>query len=212
MSAGRLIQGISGWRRMVPVAEQGASSRTASNGPALPFRASACDDVGRETEAGEVLPQPLEPRGGAVDRDDLRAGGGKLRGLAAGGGAKIGDGAAARSPNSRAGSAAAASCTHHAPSRIARQLRRPGHARPRAPSRSAARGRRAARAQCCGVVLHREIKRRLLASALPRSRARSRRRSCAPSAPSASPAYRAAAVELRQIVWRRRGRRGGAPH
>ena len=37
MSASRLSQGMSGWRRMVPVDEQGASSSTASNGSRLPF-------------------------------------------------------------------------------------------------------------------------------------------------------------------------------
>ena len=80
------------------------------------------------------------------------------------------------SPSSRAGSAAAASCTHQAPSAIARQLRRPAHARSRAPSRSAARGRRAARPSAPASLLDREVERRLVAVGVRRWRARSRRR------------------------------------
>ena len=80
---------------MVPVAEQGASSRTASNGPAC-----HCADVGGDgfrgqMQAGQILSQPFEAGRCAVDGDDPGAGSGELGGLAARGGAKIGDGEAA---------------------------------------------------------------------------------------------------------------------
>ena len=101
---------------MVPVDEQGASSRTASNGPACHSRHVGDDGLGRERKPREILPQPLEPRRRAVDRGDVRAGGGELGGLAAGRGAEVGDAAAAHVAEQRAGSAAAASCTHQAPS------------------------------------------------------------------------------------------------
>ena len=47
---------------MVPVDEQGASSSTASNGPARHCVDVGGDGFGRELEPREVLPQPLEPR------------------------------------------------------------------------------------------------------------------------------------------------------
>ena len=112
----RLSQGMSGWRRIVPVDEQGASTRTASNGPPRHSVASAATISAVRPSRCEVLLHPFEPLGSAVDRGDLRAGGGELRGLAAGRRAEIGDARPLTSPSSRAGNAAAASCTHQAPS------------------------------------------------------------------------------------------------
>ena len=64
----------------------------------------------------QIFAQPRHAGRRAVDRGDARAGLRQLRGLAAGRGAEIGDGLPSMSPNRRAGSAAAASCTHHCPS------------------------------------------------------------------------------------------------
>ncbi len=100
----------------MPVDEHGASSRTASNGPPRHCGCVGRDDLGGESEARQVLPQPLEPLRRAVDRGDARAGGGELGGLAAGRGAEVGDARPLTSPSNRAGNAAAASCTHQAPS------------------------------------------------------------------------------------------------
>ncbi len=45
MSAALFSHGTSGWRRMVPVEEQGGSSSTASNGSAVPLFDLGADDV-----------------------------------------------------------------------------------------------------------------------------------------------------------------------
>ena len=77
---------------MVPVAEQGASRRTASKGSAgCQSRMSAATVSAESDEAGEIGGKPLQPVGGDVDRGHLGAGGGELGGLAAGRGAEIGD-------------------------------------------------------------------------------------------------------------------------
>ena len=60
--------------------------------PRLPLRHVGGDGVGGEPEAGEVLRSRSEPGRRAVDRGHLGAGGGELRGLAAGRGAEVGDG------------------------------------------------------------------------------------------------------------------------
>ncbi len=61
----------------------------------LPLGRVGGDGFGRQLQAGEILPQPFEALGRAVDRGHAGAGGGKLRGLAAGRGAQIGDAQAA---------------------------------------------------------------------------------------------------------------------
>ena len=117
MSASRLSQGMSGWRRMVPVDEQGASSSTASNGPACHSRRVGGDGLGRKAEPREVLPQPRRAAASVRSTATTLA-------PAAASCAVLPPGAAQRSatvlprtsPSSRAGSAAAASCTHQAPS------------------------------------------------------------------------------------------------
>ncbi len=76
---------------MVPVEEQGASSSTASNGSAGPFGHIGADELGSKRQPREIVAQPRQPRRRAIDRGDMGAGGGKLRGLAAGRGAEIGD-------------------------------------------------------------------------------------------------------------------------
>ena len=129
MSASRFSQGMSGWRRMVPVEEQGASSRTASNGPARHCVTSAATISAVRSRRARLL-RSRSSRAGARSTATTWA-------PAAASCAVLPPGAAQRSatvsprtsPNSRAGSAAAASCTHQAPSAIARQLRRPARAR-----------------------------------------------------------------------------------
>ncbi len=200
MSASRLSQGMSGWRRMVPVDEQGASSSTASNGPACHCGRVGGDGLGGEAEPGEIVPQPRRaaPASGRP-RSTCGAGGGELRGLAARRGAEVGD----RCGRARRRAAApAARRRRPAPTRRLRRSRAaatPGRARPRAPSRSAARGRRAPSPNARGR-LHREIERRLLAIGDARSRARSRRHRSRSSAPAASPACRARGVEAGEML------------
>ena len=91
MSAARLSHGTSGWRRMVPVEEQGASSSTASNGSAVHSATSAQTSSAASDSRRDFRASRLQPRRRAIDRGDVGAGGGKLRGLAAGRGAQIGD-------------------------------------------------------------------------------------------------------------------------
>ena len=92
MSTSRLSHGTSGWRRMVPVDEHGASSSTASNGcSGVHFSTSAQSSSASSDSRVEIIGEPLEPRRRAVDRRHLGAGSGKLRGLAAGRGAEIGN-------------------------------------------------------------------------------------------------------------------------
>ncbi len=77
---------------MVPVAVQGASSSTASKGPPCHVAGIGVDHFSRRDEAAACSRlQASEARRGSIDGDDVGAGGGELRGLAAGGGAKIGD-------------------------------------------------------------------------------------------------------------------------
>ena len=76
---------------MVPVEEQGASRSTASNGSAVHSATSAQTRSAASEQAREIVAQPSQPRGRAIDGGDMRAGGGKLRGLAARRSAKIGD-------------------------------------------------------------------------------------------------------------------------
>ena len=75
-----------GWRLIVPVAEHGASSSTASTGAGgRQSSASASTTSALPARAApEVLPEPGEAGGGAVEGGHLCAGGRKLRGLAAG--------------------------------------------------------------------------------------------------------------------------------
>ena len=115
-SASRLSQGTSGWRRIVPVEEHGASSSTASNGPPAHSAASATTVSAVEAQACQVLPQAQggAPSGrravtwappAAVGRSCRRA---RRRDRP--------PPCPQISPSRRAGSAAAASCTHQTPS------------------------------------------------------------------------------------------------
>ena len=143
--SGRFSQAMSGWRRIVPVAVHGASRRMASKGSGgRQSRMSAANRLGDEAEAGEIGGQPLAAGRAAISTAVTLA-------PAAASAAVLPPGAAQRSatrlpatsPRSFAGSAAAASCTHQAPSAIAgKVLDRPGGHRG-GPSRSGARCRRA---------------------------------------------------------------------
>ena len=73
-------------------------------------------EIGSEPKPGEIALEHTQARGRAIERRDLRTGCGKLRRLAAGCGAEIEHRAAATSPSSFTGNAAAWSCTHQAPS------------------------------------------------------------------------------------------------
>ena len=82
----------SGWRRIVPVAVQGASSRIASNSARrTPGDGVRGDGLGGETEAREIRRQPRAGARRDVDGGDDRAGVGERRGLAARRGAEVGD-------------------------------------------------------------------------------------------------------------------------
>ena len=61
----------------------------------VPLRDIGADQIGCERQPREILGKPVEPRGRTVDGGDVGAGGGELRGLAAGRGAQIGDAPAA---------------------------------------------------------------------------------------------------------------------
>ena len=92
MSSGAFSQAMSGWRRMVPVAVQGASRRTASKGSGgRQSRMSAATVSASSCRRARLAESRFEPVGGDVDRRHPGAGGGELRGLAAGRGAEIGD-------------------------------------------------------------------------------------------------------------------------
>ena len=183
-------QGMSGCRRMVPVEEQGASSSTASNGPAFHSVASAVT-ISTESFSRARFCRSRRSRGSrAVHGGDVCPRARKLRGLAARRSAQISHAHAATSPRRRAGNAAAASCTHHAPSL------KPGRSRigPCEVSRTrAVRQRLAAELlrPAGGIVFHAEIEWRFAPVAPRRWRARSPRRSFSSSAPSARPACRA---------------------
>ena len=184
---------------MVPVAEQGASSRTASNGPAC-----HCVDVGGDgfrgqMQPGQVLSQPFEAGRRAVDRDDPGAGSGELGGLAARGGAEIGDG---RGRARRRGVSPAAPRRRPGPTRRHRhspEAARPVHAPVPAPSRWGGCVRRA----CSPIARGRSPR-----SDRAPARGRWRRRSCAPSpphnarpsAPSANPGCPARSRRGRRVL------------
>ena len=116
MSASRLSQGMSGWRRMVPVDEQGASSSTASNGSGLPVGDVGRDGLGRECRAGRdsrAAARAGGERSTAVTRRRRRRAARSCRPAPRRDRRPL---LPRTSPSSRAGSAAAASCTHQAPS------------------------------------------------------------------------------------------------
>ncbi len=109
---------MSGWRRIVPVDKQGASTNTASK------RVSGChsvasglDNFRRELKADQVVLQPIDPFWVDLNCRDMGAGGCQLGSLPARCGAEICHVFSCDVPKSFAGKgAAAASCTHHAPS------------------------------------------------------------------------------------------------
>ncbi len=76
---------------MVPVEEHGASTSTASNGSADHSATSAQTSSACSDKPAEIVTQPVQSRRRAVDRRDEGAGSDKLRGLAAGRSAEIGD-------------------------------------------------------------------------------------------------------------------------
>ena len=83
-SSGDLAHGMSGWRRMVPVAVQGASSRTASNGAGPPLQRVGDDDLGVHRQPAQIAHQELGASRRALERGDVGTRGGELGGLAAG--------------------------------------------------------------------------------------------------------------------------------
>ena len=84
--------------------------------PRRPGGGVGLDHLGGERSRAQVLAQAIETRRRHVDGRDLGAGGSQGGGLAAGRGAQIGDARPATSPATRVTRAAAASCTHQAPS------------------------------------------------------------------------------------------------
>ena len=83
---------MSGWRRRVPVPEQGASSRMASNFSAgVHLLASDVTSSAERPARARFSPSRVMRRAGDVDGGHLRAGGAELHGLAAGRGAEVGD-------------------------------------------------------------------------------------------------------------------------
>ncbi len=144
MSAALLSHGTSGWRRMVPVEEHGASSSTASNVCSGRHAAtSAQTSSAVERQPREIFAQAVEPRRRAIDGGDVA----RRRRQAAR------SCRPARRTDRRRGVrrrrrtvAPAAPPRRPAPTMRLRQnpaARSPRHARWCAPSRSAARGRRA---------------------------------------------------------------------
>ena len=113
-SPGLLIQATSGWRRIVPVAVQARPTARRRRGR-LEAERVGDHDLGVKAQALEIGGEHLEPLGRAIDRRHVGARRRQLGGFAARGGAEIDD-PHAGTPSSRAGSAAAASCTHHSPS------------------------------------------------------------------------------------------------
>ncbi len=117
--AALLIQGSSGWRRIVPVAVQGASSRTNGAGvTGRKSRTSLSTTVAVQLHPREIFAQTRAARTGsrstAVTSAPRRH---KLHRLAARRGAKIDHGLAAHiAQQTRGQTSAAASCTHHPPS------------------------------------------------------------------------------------------------
>ena len=161
-SSGVLCQAMSGWRRIVPVAVQGASSSTRPTGRGgRQSSASATSISASSSRRARFAAQALGPPVRQLDRGHPGAGRGQLRGLAAGRGAQVDHRAPAR--RRRAG-APAGRPPRPAPTR--RPRRSPADPRSRRPPagapycRTAAR-RRAARAQSSAIGLDREIERRL---------------------------------------------------
>ena len=87
-SAAPLIQGRSGWRRMVPVAVQGASISTSGAVPSK-SRASLSTTFAVRPVRARFSRIRASRAGSQLDRDHLRAARRQLQGLAAGRGAKI---------------------------------------------------------------------------------------------------------------------------
>ena len=114
-SAAPLIQGRSGWRRMVPVAVQGASSSTVAQ-PLSRRATSALDDLGREFYAGEVFVDAGGARRIVLHRCHLGAGAASCVVLPPGAAQRSSTRSPAPSPSSRVGRVAAASCTQQLPS------------------------------------------------------------------------------------------------
>ena len=113
----RLSRAMSGWRRMVPVAEQGASRSTRiRRGPGRQEATSAPTVSRGKDSRRRLLGEQAQAGRGTIDGDDAGARRGKLGRLAARSGTEVKDTLARTSPSRVAGSAAAASCTHHAPS------------------------------------------------------------------------------------------------
>ena len=75
----RLVQATSGWRRIVPVAVHGASISVASNGAASKASALATTISASSRSRAEIGGEALQPLRRAIDRGNLRAGGGELR-------------------------------------------------------------------------------------------------------------------------------------
>ena len=84
--------------------------------PRRPGRRIGLHHLGGELQPRQVLAQAVEARGRHVDGRDLGAGRGQAGGLPARRRAQVGNRLPATSPAMRVTSAAAASCTHHAPS------------------------------------------------------------------------------------------------
>ena len=83
---------MSGWRRRVPVAAQGASSSTPSAGASGRQKVpSAFTGSALRPSRVQVRDQLAEPLARALDGGHLGAGGGQLRRLAAGRGAEVDD-------------------------------------------------------------------------------------------------------------------------
>ena len=117
ISLERLVQATSGWRRIVPVALQGASTSVDIERRRVEGQGVGDDEFGVQLQPREIGGEPLQPFRGAIDREDARAGAGELRAFCRP--ARRRDRRARSSceiGSSRAGSAAAASCTHHSPS------------------------------------------------------------------------------------------------
>ena len=155
MSAGDFVQGTSGWRRTVPVEEQGASSSTASNSSSgsksgrRPATISAS-----QAEPLEIARQPRQPVLRSVDRGDLAPARISCAVLPPGAAQRSATRWPAMSPSSRAGKAGGGIL--HPPFAFgeARQFGDGGgELLDAAPCRSAARCRRASRPSAAGSDL-----------------------------------------------------------
>ncbi len=160
-SSGVLCQAMSGWRRIVPVAVQGASSsRRATGAGGRHSRASATTTSAARSSRARFCAEPLGPLRGGLDRDHLGAGGGELGGLAARRRAEVED-RSAGDVRQQAGGQRGCGVLHPPGAlAIARQLL--DRAARRAAQRAAVQqpGVEAARPDL-GVLLDREVERRL---------------------------------------------------